>query len=240
VSAPLWVTELAAAFWAAAGGPEPFPRRLRGPIGRAFVFTVVDRPRLSVAGALDWLARTGVSCAWGMCDRPLRACLVAAGGAGFAFIDADDPEDERRFSLAHELAHFLRDYWRPRGRALTKLGPAAAEVFDGRREPTTVERLRALLSNTALGPHIHLMDRGPRSKVVDQQVRAAEEDADRLAYELLAPAAAVCRIDRSPSTLAGTLSNVFGLPPAQAEDYTRLLVPPSTPDPFILRLRGKP
>ena len=29
MSAPLWVADLASEFWSLAGGPEPFPRRLR-------------------------------------------------------------------------------------------------------------------------------------------------------------------------------------------------------------------
>jgi hypothetical protein len=235
VNVPLWVTERAAEFWAATGGPEPFPRRLRGPAGRAFVFTVVDRPGLSVAGALDWLARAGVSCELGTRDRPLRACLVAAGGAGFAFIDADDPEDERRFSLAHELAHFLRDYWRPRRAAERRLGPAVLEVFDGRRPPRPEERLHGLLRGVCVGYHTHLMarDAGPTSAAV----AAAERAADRLAYELLAPASAV--LTGGCDGLEHRLVAEFGLPAAHAAQYAGLLTPPAPrADPLILRLRG--
>ena len=49
----------------------------------------------------------------------------------------------------------------------------------------------ALLRNVPLGFHVHLMRRGPRREVLTADVAVAEEEADRLAYELLAPAEAV-------------------------------------------------
>ena len=119
--------------------------------------------------------------------RPRRAaCLAARDGAGFILLDAADPPRERVSSLAHELAHFLWHYWRPREWVRKHLGPGAAAVFDGRRKATPAERLRALLSYIPLGPHVHLMERGPRREIVDESVAAAEDEADRLAYELLA------------------------------------------------------
>ncbi len=41
-------------------------------------------------------------------DEPLAALLVLSGGqGGFLFVNADDPITRQRFSLAHELGHFL-------------------------------------------------------------------------------------------------------------------------------------
>src|SRR5205085_3975397 len=112
-------------------------------------------------------------------DRPLRGCLLACDGAGFIFLDAADPPAERTFSLAHELAHFLRDYWRPRQRAFAALGGSVREVFDGGRAPRREERLHALLRGVSLGPHVHLMARDGGTP--PPEVAAAESDADRLA-----------------------------------------------------------
>jgi hypothetical protein len=159
VSAPLWVAELAGQFWAAAGGEESFPRDLLRPLHRALPLTVKELPRLRVASALDWLGRQGVRCDLGVRDRPLRACLVARGDTGFVFLDAGDGPAERRFSLAHELAHFLRDYWQPRRRAERHLGPGVLEVYDGRWPPSPDERLAELLRGVPLAFHTHLMAR---------------------------------------------------------------------------------
>ena len=80
-------------------------------------------------------------------------------------IDAADPEDEQRFTLAHELAHFLRDYWRPRQMAQQRLGAEAVAILDGKRPPTPQERLAALLREVPLGFHVHLISLGMSKKL---------------------------------------------------------------------------
>jgi hypothetical protein len=237
VSVPLWVRELAAGFWAEAGYEEPFPRELRRAIGRAVLpLTVVPRPALCVAEVLDWLRRAGVACALGEPDRPLRGCLVASRGYGFAFIDAEDSADEQRFSLAHELAHFLRDYLQPRRRAAARLGPQVLEVLDAVRPPRPEERLHALLRGAPIGSHVHLMARHPGG--TPEPEAAAEREADRLAYELLAPADLVRAAARTAPDADEALRVRFGLPPAQAADYAALLFPPPPSDPLMRRLRA--
>lgn len=241
MNVPLWVSEAARAFWQEAGGPEPFPRTLRRPITLSpFDVTVKDLAGLSVRGLDRYLAGLDIVWTCDARDRPLRACLVARDGAGWIFLDATDEPGEQVFSLAHELAHFLRHYWGPRCRACRRLGDRAAEVLDGRRPPTPAERARALLADVSLGPYVHLMRRGPRRGEVSAAVAVAEEEADRLAYELLAPAAAVAaQAGAGRTRVAEVLRQVFGLPAARAGEYSRLLLPVLVEDPLLRRLRGK-
>lgn len=241
---PFWVTDLAEGFWAAAGMREPFPRLLRCAATRALPLGLVFLPGLRLETVQEWLARNRIGCPLGDADRPLRACLAARAGDGLVFIDGSDPEDEQRYSLAHELAHYLRHYAQPRARARHHLGESVTEVLDGLRPPTASERLHALLKDVPLGFHLHLMRRGPCPGVWDMGVAGAEQEADRLAYELLAPAHAVLAYGReSPQPggdggLAKVLQAVFGLPAAQAQDYSRLLVPPRREDSLLRRLRS--
>lgn len=240
---PLWAAASAAAFWSQAGGEEPFPRTLRGPLARGELdVTVKEVPGLCVRAVDRYLAGLGVAGAAGTADRPLRACLVARDGAGFIFLDAGDAPAERTFSLAHELAHFLRHYWEPRRRAARRVGPGAADVFDGRRPATPAERVRALVAGAPLGFFHHLLERGPRRELLRPEVAEAEEDADRLAFELLAPARAVAgrlgaRGRHTRARVTRLLEADFGLPPAQADAYADLLVPRRAEDPFLKRLR---
>jgi len=243
MNVPWWIAELAAAFWAEAGGPAPFPRDLRGPIAGAFPLAVLARPSLSTEAVREWLHRRRIAFPLRGADRPLRACLVARDGGGFLFLDAADDPAEQRFSLAHELAHFLRHYWQPRLRASARLGGRILEVFDGRRPPSRVERLDALLAGVALGFHAHLMGRDAGRRPAGA-VAVAEQEADRLAHELLAPAAAVAvrlagngRGDRR-GRAAAELRDFFGLPAAEADAYASILFPAAAPDPLLLRLRG--
>lgn len=235
---PLWVAELAAAFWSEAGVHEPFPRTLRGPIARGLPVAVVLLPRLHLAAVRGWLVRNGVACPCDGTDREVRGCLVARSGYGFIFIDGTDSEEEQRFSLAHELAHFLRDYWQPRRLARQRLGEAVLEVFDGKRRPTAQERLQALVAQVPIGFHMHLMTRR-NGEPVDCAVAQAEDEADRLAYELLAPAEAITSCigwaQAGQKARVEVLQKTFGLPLAQAKTYEELISSEGPPMDFFLQ-----
>src|SRR5205823_2418702 len=96
----------------------------------------------------------------------------------------------------------------------------------------------AALRRVPAGPFTHLLARDDGG--CDPAVAAAEEDADRLAWELLAPAAQV-RARAGPGASAGgaarVLADVFGLPPDAAAAYARALFPAAPEDPLVARLR---
>jgi hypothetical protein len=235
MSVPVWCADLAALFWNAAGDPSPFPRDLRPVIAGSVPLSVIDLPRLCVAAVCEWFAGRGIAVPLNEPDRPLRACLVAWLGQGFAFLDATDDPTEQRFSLAHELGHFLRDYWQPRQRAIARLGPDVQQVLDGLRPATTEERLHALLRNISIGPFTHLLRRDETGRPLSFAERESELAADRLAFELLAPAAALNDDDE----LIPQLIDAFGLPPVPALRYAALLRPESrAADGLMARLLG--
>jgi hypothetical protein len=221
-----------------AGEPDPsFPRDLRQPISRGLPLSIVVLPRLRVVTMLRWLEQQGISAVLRLPDRALCACLVARFGYGFIFVDADISVDEARFSVAHEVAHFLRDYWWPRRRAAETLGEQILTVFDGLRSATSAERIHGLLREVQVGFHVHLMERDSHSGLPSAETDDAEQNADRLAYELLAPACVVAARTTNYETADRLLRHVCGLPPAQASAYAALLFPPPTPpDALFVRL----
>lgn len=235
---PLWAAELADAFWELAGFREPFPRNLRRPVARALPMPIISLPQLWLRDVLDWLQRRHIACHCTASDRRLHACLVARQGEAWVFLDGADPENEQRLSLAHELAHFLRHYWHPRRVACRKFGEQILEVLDGSRPPTRAERVHALLASVPIGFHLHLLERDPEGGLSPETVLAAEDEADRLAYELLAPAEEVLSRAR-PHPGAGVVELLrcdFGLPAAHALRYAALLFPPAPADPLLRRL----
>lgn len=256
---PLWVHELADSFWSAVGEEEPFPRDLAGSIPWAFPLWVSRVPELSISRARHYLEQRGVLDLPAIItqkDRRLRACLLARAGGGTILVDANDSPQEQRFSLAHELAHFLRDYWRQRQRASRRLGPRILEVLDGKRPPEEHERLHGLLGRVSTAPHTHLMTRDATGTPTGA-VALAEDEADRLAYELLAPAEAVLGTLRDPgfrlanegvlprlehqalrTKVVALLDSTFGLPTLQAVRYTAHLLPAPRRDPLSRRLRA--
>jgi len=234
VDVPLWVKQLAAVCWDRAGPPGPFPRSLRI-TARALRLSVVELPRLRLSSVKTWLDRQDITCCLDAADRSLRACLVARQGRGFLFLDPLDDVNEQRFSLAHEIAHFLRDYWQPRQQAIERLGPAIVEVLDGLRAPRPEERLRGVLAAVPIGFHTHLLSR--ESGRLSPALAKVEEDADRLAFELLAPTEAIWerKLTDEPG-LADRLVAEFGLPATMAARYAELLRPAAAEvDPLLLR-----
>ncbi len=217
-------------FWDRAGGELPFPRDLEGPILWSLPLAVLKLPRLAVRDVQIWLERRQVPFKLECADRPLRACLVAYGGKGCILLDGTDPEDEQRFSLAHEAAHFLLDYQEPRRQAEERLGAPILEVFEGIRKPTTHERTDAVLAGAHIGVHTHLMD---RDLTACGRVTRAEQGADRLALELLAPMEEVKRRLKSTggsSKFADVIRQAqdlllrdFGLPEDGARSYAHLI-----------------
>ena len=222
----MWVTDLAGRFWADAGTPPAFPRDLEPAVAWAGGLTVLRRAGLRVSTVVAECRKRNLPVAFAAPDRPLRAALYCWAGAGLVFLDPTDPPDELRFSFAHELAHFLRDYRAPRRQVTKALGPAAVEVLDGLRLPSPTERLHAVLRNRPLTPHCHFMSRDPAGRPERDDDRRAEADADRLACELLAPAELFHDMtDRAE--LARRLTDEFGLPASVADEYALLLLPPA-------------
>lgn len=220
---PVWVREAADRFWGTAARP-PFPRDLQAAIVTVARLPVVRRTRLRLDTVREYLARVRILVPIDEPDRPLRACLFCDRGAGFLFLDDADPPDEQRFSLAHELAHFLRDYAGVRRQVERALGPAALEVLDGRRPPTPAEQLHAVLRNVPVGPHFHLMERDAGGRPKSPVERDAERRADRLAFELLAPADLLAA-ETDRTAVVTRLVGEFGLPPQQAIEYAAVLLP---------------
>jgi hypothetical protein len=239
------VHTLAASFWQPAGGDDGrFPRDLRPAIARAFPLTPVHLPELQVSGVESWLRAQGVRCALDASDRLLHACLVARAGSGIVFLDRNDAGAQQRFSLAHELAHFLRDYWEPRRHAVEQFGPGVLEVFEGKRPPQPEERVHALLAQVPIGFRIHLLERNSDGRIASDEVDEVEANADLLALQLLAPEGTVLdQLERTaPEDRRGAaralLIDRFGLPVDIAARYARSLVPSErNVSPFLQHLR---
>jgi hypothetical protein len=227
-----WLASTADSFWSLAGGPIAPPRDLAHVVSRQLPLSVVSLAHLSVTGVERWLTQRHVPYRFLCRDRALCGCIVAARGHGLLFLDADDAADERRFTAAHEIAHFLLDYDAPRRRALALFGESIRPVLDGERPPTAEERIDAVLSSLALGIYVDMMPRSAQGSIDQGSILRAEERADRLALELLAPAEQVLAQLPAVATqplermcmATEVLISVYGLPRQVARTYAAAVV----------------
>ena len=225
----LWIHEIAERFRADAGGaPDGFPRDLLDVLGWAVPVTPEELPNLSITSVNAWLAERGSGLRLTIPNRRLRACILVEEGTGILFVDADDEDDERRFSAAHEIAHYLIEYDDRRRQARARLGEGILPVLDGRRAASWDERLGAVLGGVSLASRLHLMERTPDGHLPGREISLAERQADELAFELLAPFDAVraCLPDPADrSVVEAILCQTFGLPSVPSRVYASRLAP---------------
>jgi len=229
-----WLDEVADGLWRRGAGPPPFPRDMEAAaVDAGLPVFFVPIPGLTVEKAEAWIARRHGAFRFLCPARALRGCIVAVRGEAAIFTDSDDTPDERRFTEAHELAHFLCDYERPRQNALEVFGSVIRPVLDGDRLPTPVERVHAALAGVPLGAYTDLMGRDETGGVSEAAALGAELRADRLALHLLAPPYAVFAcVPGAPGEterngfgrmVVDVLSGAFGLPDWAAREYSRRL-----------------
>lgn len=239
--AEAWLLRAAEEFWSMFAQPPSPPRDLNRLVSYHFPISLVSLPQLSIRQVERWLLQRQAPYQFLCANRELCGCIVAARGHGLLFVDADDSIDEQRFTVAHEVAHFLLDYDAPRRRALTFLGERIRPVLDGERFPTAAERIDAVLASVKLGIYVDMMLRDAQGAIDQESILRAEDRADRLALELLAPAEDVlAQLPTSASLFkrvqAATelLVSVYGIPRQVARTYAVALVQqshrPSTAD----------
>jgi len=232
------IESLANDYWVKVPAKSAFPRNLEHSVCWGYPVVILTLPDLTLAAVHSWLSERGILRDSIRRDRPLHACLAAIRGQGFIFLNGTDSEEQRRFSLAHEIAHFILDYNRPRKQAIEFFGQSIIDVLDGERPPSVEERLAGTLRSLNLGNFDHLIDRDEKGSVSSMRVLDAEDNADRLALELLAPRRDVVKLMKEYKQKSQTvclhttqtlLTERYGLPATVATQYARFLLAKLTP-----------
>lgn len=246
------VVDQARAFWKRADVDQSFPRNIESAVVWSLPLAVLRVPNLTTNAVCAWLSARGLPRLFVGPDRRIRACVVARCGRGIVFVDSLDPADEQRFSLAHEIAHFIRDYLMTRQKIIASM-PWAVDILDGVRPASPRERLVGILKGVPVGAFTHLMDRSAVGGVASLSILDAEDEADALALELVAPRSAVlarmrtahvdCRGADAGERVARILRSDFGLPHSVAQSYGGHLVMEARPHRSVrtwLGLVGEP
>ncbi|GHG84868.1 ImmA/IrrE family metallo-endopeptidase [Comamonas sp. JC664] len=210
--------------------PTSFPRDLESDTEDAFpeIVTPVVLKGLTSATVASWFTQMCIDIDYPVPTTPrrFRGCMVANKGRAFLFRDRNDKEDEQLFTLAHEVSHFVLDHMLPRARALKKYGPSFLPVLDALRPPTHAEQLALALDQFPIGIQMELMERDDSGFIQSGNVVQAERRADRLAFELLAPADIAYPYIKSLDEERGPaqLATLFGMPLQQAQTYAQMLM----------------
>ncbi|MER8627350.1 ImmA/IrrE family metallo-endopeptidase [Mesorhizobium sp. M1143] len=212
----------AATFWGNAGGRERYGRPADVEMAASSTLNVaVQRiAGLDTSGAVRLLRRIGAPPWFDGVTRPLRGCLIADAGHALVLVEKNDPDDEQRLTIAHEVAHLLCHYLAPRNRAIQHFGPGILAVLDRTRALTYGERLSAAMRGVPVEPIRHAMERG--NGIRAREIERLEAEADDLAVELLAP---WFQLKRMRGASPGEIREQFGLPPRISAGLASLIAP---------------
>jgi hypothetical protein len=216
---------VADAFWHSAGGRNLFgrPAAVERAAPRALPVAIHRVPGLHTGDVRALLDRIGADPWIDAAPRALCGCLIADAGAALILVDRNDPDDEQRMTIAHETAHLLLHYLKPRKEALTAFGPAVLAVLDRTRPPTPGEQFASALRDVPIEPFRHAMARSKAG--LAEPIAQMEEEADDLAVELLAPWQELKSLG-TPS--AGLIAEQFGVPRTVAARLASMIGAPRT------------
>lgn len=166
---------------------------INGAVNLILPIDIVSLSELTLSKIGQWLSARRIDIDIEYSDRLLHGFILTFQGSGFIFINGTDTEEERRYTVAHEASHFILDYKLPRDKAIDRLGPQIVQVLDGYREASTDEMIDGLLASVSVKPYTHLLEKTGDGSFSNIKIYNAENDADALALELLAPSADVIK-----------------------------------------------
>ncbi|WP_375770949.1 ImmA/IrrE family metallo-endopeptidase [Archangium gephyra] len=196
-------------------------------IGMVLPIRLVAMPRLTCGMARDWLDSKGrAHGGLPRTSRRLHGCMVAHAGRGILFYDDQDEAPQQRFTLMHEVAHFVLDHHLPRAHALRALGQDILPVLNGEHAPAPHQSLFLTLKRIPSGVQVRFIERTASGDPCTGKAMEAELRADLLAFELLAPAREALPLVRDCPwrDAEERLASRFGLPVTEARAYVRLLL----------------
>lgn len=242
-----YIIELAQDFWKKAGGTSSWPCDLDQAVAISLPIDVVSLSSLSVKEIEKWFCTRKFSYQFSTEDLSLHGFIIVTRGKGLIFINGSDSKEERLFTLAHEIAHFIIDYQLPRLKACNLFGKQILDVLDGLRAPTIQELVDGILLSIEIKPYIHLIEKNNNSYGENTKVWRSEDQADALAIELLAPFKSVYADLKKMSfpsfincyTAAYQLLSIkYGLPVSVTQSYAQYLAYKVTGGPSTLESLG--
>ncbi|WDO13956.1 ImmA/IrrE family metallo-endopeptidase [Flavobacterium sp. WW92] len=242
------IVSLAKDFRHMAAIKNDIPYDIMGAVSLVMPIDIICLSDLSISKIKKWLNNRNILFNTETNDRYLHGFIITFKGTGFIFVNGTDSEDERRFTIAHETSHFILDYKLKRDKALKKFGLGILDVLDGYREPTITEKIDGILFSVDVKPFTHLIEKSADGSFESLEIFNSENDADRLALELLAPSLQVIKkVKAIKSSLSFNefnkhcfeiLINEYRLPDNIAKNYSLQLSYKETGGPSIMSKLG--
>lgn len=241
------IINIAKDFKLKAGIKNSIPYDISGAVSLVMPIDIISLSELSLSKIQQWLNDREILFTTEVDNRLLHGFIIIFKGNGFLFVNGTDSEEDRRFTIAHEVSHFILDYQLKRNRAIKKIGIEILEVLDGYRQPTIDEQIDGVLLSVDVTPFTHMVEKDGDGSFESLKNFNAENNADTLALELLAPSQAVIKEIKSKGKLNyslfkedcyNLLVEKYKLPENISEQYSGVLAFKATGGPSVLDKLG--
>lgn len=242
------IERIAREFWSTTDEKYRVNFDIAGAVEHLPAIDVIHIDRLSPGKVEDWLKDMSIEIQFGVNDRNLHGILFIRNEHACMFLDKADSETQQRFTIAHEMSHYLLDYQLPKERAMLELGTGIKEVLNGNVKATEYQLVLSLIKGVDIEPYTVLIEKKGQGSFSSWTNYNAENEADYLALELLAPRARVIS-DTISSTKRLTYSQFnrkslelltckYGIPSDIAKQYASQLAYAVTKGPSFLDKLG--
>jgi Zn-dependent peptidase ImmA (M78 family) len=228
------LTNIAKEFWNLAGRVDKWPCDIERAVTLLTPLNIITLSELNFHRITEWFNSRNISFEIEYTERILHGFISVHKNFGFIFLNGSDTENERRYTVAHEVSHYLVDYRIPRNKAIDTYGEKIIEVLDGYREPTIDERVQSVLGAISIKPYTHVLEVSAGGRFERYGNWLIEKDADALALELLAPYKIVQKdfskhikkdleFEESKRILVKILRDKYDLPESISAEYASII-----------------
>jgi IrrE N-terminal-like domain len=181
------IERIAREFWSTADQVHRLNFDILSAVNASLIIDLIPVQQLSLGNIETWLAARTITIDLHVNDRSLHGALLIKDGSVFMFVDATGDEVQQRFTIAHEVSHFLLDYQLPKERAILALGKEIEDVLNGTSAPTTAQLVLSVIKGINIDPYTFLIEKTGNGSFISWSNFNSENEADYLALELLAP-----------------------------------------------------
>lgn len=217
-------------------------------VDASLTIDLVAVKQLSLRKIESWLASRTITIEIDVNDRSLHGALLIRGNSVLMFVEDAEDELQQRFTVAHEVSHFLLDYQVPKERAILALGKEIEDVLNGNLPANNTQLALSVIKGINIDPYTFLIEKTGNGSFLNWANFNSENEADYLALELLAPRTKVInetvsstkRLTYSQFTRNSLelLKGKYGIPAEIARQYASELANAVTNGPSFLDKLG--
>lgn len=181
------IERIARKFWATTQAEFRYDYDIVKAVESSLNVHLIRMQQLNPTKIISWLASHNMDIPFESKATHLNGALLIKNDNVIMFIDAAENAVQQRYTLAHQVSHFLLNYQMPKERAIMTLGKEIAQVLSGNTEASVTQLVQSTVSNITGNVYTLLIEKWDESTSFDWELLRTKDPAVSLTLELLAP-----------------------------------------------------